>query len=55
MLLKVMPSADGGGNSQAGGGGAGGDGAAIRRNSGFSVTINNSGTIQGSTSATGVG
>ena len=48
-------SADGGGNSQAGGGGAGGDGAAIRRNSGFSVTINNSGTIQGSTSATGVG
>ena len=48
-------SADGGGNSQAGGGAAGGDGAAIRRNSGFSVTINNSGTIQGSTSATGVG
>ena len=48
-------SADGGGNSQAGGGAAGGDGAAIRRNSGFSVTINNSGTIQGSTTATGVG
>ena len=38
-----------------GGGGAGGNGAAIRRNSGFSVTINNSGTITGDTSATGVG
>ena len=36
-------------------GGAGGNGAAIRRNSGFSVTINNSGTIQGDTSATGIG
>ena len=48
-------NAGGGGNSQTGGGGAGGNGAAIRRNSGFSVTINNSGTITGSTSATGVG
>ena len=48
-------SADNGGNSQAGGGSAGGDGAAIRRTSGFSVTLNNSGTVQGSTSATGVG
>ena len=38
-----------------GGGGGGGDGAAIRRTSGFSVTINNSRTVQGSTSATGVG
>ena len=47
-------AANGGGSSQAGGGSGGGDGAAIRRNSGFSVTINNSGTIQGSTSATGV-
>ena len=50
----------GGSGGQAGGGpgaaqgGAGANGAAIRRNSGFSVTINNSGTIQGSTSATGV-
>tara|TARA_A100001388_G_scaffold236402_1_gene190347 strand:- start:1221 stop:2204 length:984 start_codon:yes stop_codon:yes gene_type:complete len=44
-----------GGNSQAGGGAAGGNGAAIRRNSGFSVTINNSGTIQGDTNATGIG
>ena len=47
-------AANSGGSSQAGGGSGGGDGAAIRRNSGFSVTINNSGTIQGSTSATGV-
>ena len=38
-----------------GGGGGGGNGAAIRRNSGFSVTINNSGTVQGDTNATGVG
>ena len=48
-------NANNGGNSQAGGGGGGGNGAAIRRNSGFSVTINNSGTIQGDTNATGVG
>ena len=44
-----------GGSSQRSGGSGGGDGAAIRRTSGFSVTINNSGTVQGSTSATGVG
>ena len=44
----------GGGQSRAtGGGGAGASGAAIRRTSGFSVSINNSGTIQGSTTATG--
>ena len=48
-------NANNGNSSQAGGGSAGGNGAAIRRNSGFSVTINNNGTIQGSTSATGVG
>jgi hypothetical protein len=48
-------NANNGGSSQAGGGSGGGNGAAIRRNSGFSVTINNSGTIQGSTNATGVG
>lgn len=35
-------------------GGAGQNGAAIRRNSGFNVTINNSGTIGGDTNATGV-
>ena len=48
-------NAGGGGGSQTGGGAAGGNGAAIRRNSGFSVTINNSGSITGSTTATGVG
>ena len=48
-------AADNGGSSQAGGGSGGGDGAAIRRTSGFSVTINNNGTIQGDTSATGIG
>ena len=47
--------ADNGNSAQAGGGSAGGDGAAIRRNSGFNVTINNNGTIQGDTTATGVG
>tara|TARA_Y100001937_G_scaffold9685_1_gene11923 strand:- start:5598 stop:6581 length:984 start_codon:yes stop_codon:yes gene_type:complete len=47
-------NANNGGNSQASGGSGGGNGAAIRRNSGFSVTINNNGTIQGDTSATGV-
>ena len=48
-------NAQNGSGSQTGGGSAGGNGAAIRRNSGFSVTINNSGTITGSTTATGVG
>ena len=43
-----------GSGSQTGGGTGGASGAAIRRNSGFSVTINNSGTITGSTTATGV-
>ena len=47
-------AANNGGSSQAGGGSGGGDGAAIRRVSGFSVTINNSGTIQGDQNATGV-
>ena len=47
-------AADNGGSAQAGGGGAGGDGAAIRRIGGYSVTINNSGTIQGNQNATGV-
>ena len=43
------------GFSQGGSGGAGGaSGAAIRRISGFNVTINNSGTIQGDTNATGI-
>ena len=43
--------AQGGPGGGQGGGGA--NGAAIRRTSGFSVTINNSGTIQGDTNATG--
>ena len=47
-------AANNGGSSQAGGGSGGGDGAAIRRVSGFSVTINNNGTIQGNQNATGV-
>ena len=48
-------NANNGNSAQAGGGSAGGNGAAIRRTSGFNVTINNNGTIQGSTTATGVG
>ena len=48
-------SGSGGAGKQTGAAGSGGgDGAAIRRSSGFTVTINNSGTIQGSTSATNV-
>ena len=47
-------NAGNGGGSQTGGGAGGGNGAAIRRTSGLSVTINNSGTVSGSTSATGV-
>ena len=47
-------AANNGGSAQAGGGSGGGDGAAIRRIGGYSVTINNSGTIQGDQNATGV-
>ena len=49
-------AANGGGSSQAGGGSGGGDGAAIRRTSGFSVTINklSGSTVQGDENATGV-
>lgn len=43
-----------GDDAQGTGGAPGGPGAAIRRNAGFSVTINNSGTIQGSTTESGV-
>ena len=44
-----------GGEGSSSAGGAGGpDGAAIRRNSGFTVNISNSGTLSGSTNATGV-
>ena len=44
----------GGEGSSSGGGSAGSDGAAIRRNSGFTVNISNSGTLSGSTTATSV-
>jgi len=49
---------DGGGGSgsvcRSGGTGAGSDGAAIRKTSGISFTINNSGTVNGATDAIGV-
>ena len=48
-------NAGSGGNRNTSGGSGGGNGAAIRRTSGFSVTINNSGSIQGDQNATGVG
>ena len=51
---QASGGAGGGSGSQTGGGSGGASGAAIRRNSGFSVTLNNSGTIQGDTNATGV-
>ena len=44
----------GGEGSSSGGGAAGPDGAAIRRNSGFTVNVSNSGTLSGSTNSTGV-
>ena len=47
-------NAGGGQNRATSGGGGGSNGAAIRRISGYNVTINNSGTIQGGTSDTGV-
>ncbi len=46
---------DGGERSESAGGQPGGTGAAIRKpNNSFSVTLNNSGTVEGSTSALGV-
>ena len=48
-------SGSGGEGSTNSGGEPGGNGAAIRRTSGYSVTISNSGTTRGSTTATGVG
>ena len=50
---QAQGGAGGGQSRDTGGGGAGASGAAIRRTSGFSVSINNNGTIQGSTTATG--
>ena len=51
---QAQGNAGGGNNSQTSGGSGGANGAAIRRISGYNVTINNSGTIQGDTNATGV-
>ena len=48
-------SAGSGQSRNTSGGSGGGDGAAIRRISGYNVTINNNGSITGSTTATGVG
>ena len=47
-------NAGSGQNRATSGGGGGSNGAAIRRISGYNVTINNSGTIQGGTTDTGV-
>ena len=51
---QASGNAGGGQSRNTSGGGGGGNGAAIRRTSGFSVTINNSGTVQGRTTDTGV-
>ena len=51
---QASGNAGAGGNNNTSGGPGGGNGAAIRRISGYNVTINNSGSITGSTSATGV-
>ena len=50
---QASGGAGNGSNAENGGGAGGASGAAIRRTSGFSVSINNSGSIQGSTTATG--
>ena len=47
-------AADAGGNANYGGGAAGAEGSAIRKSSGVSFTLNNSGTINGNTNQTGV-
>ena len=52
---QAQGNAGGGQSRNTAGGGGGGNGAAIRRTSGFSVTINNSGSITGDQNATGVG
>ncbi len=51
---QAQGGAGDGNNAENSGGAGGASGAAIRRTSGFSVSINNSGTINGSTTATGV-
>ena len=51
---QAQGGAGAGNNAENSGGAGGASGAAIRRTSGFSVSVNNSGTINGSTTATGV-
>ena len=51
---QLGSNAGSGQNRATSGGGGGANGAAIRRISGYNVTINNSGTIQGGTTDTGV-
>ena len=51
---QAQGNAGGGQSRNTSGGSGGANGAAIRRISGYNVTINNSGTIQGDTNATGV-
>ena len=51
---QAQGNAGGGQSRNTAGGSGGANGAAIRRISGYNVTINNSGTIQGDTNATGV-
>ena len=45
---------DGGEGSESPGGSGGGDGAAIRKGSGFTISVVNNGTVRGDTDATGV-
>ena len=47
-------AADAGGNAHTSGGAGGAEGSAIRKSSGVSFTLNNSGTINGNTNQTGV-
>jgi len=51
---QASSNAAAGGNNNTSGGSGGGNGAAIRRISGYNVTINNSGSITGDQNATGV-
>ena len=54
QFIGLLHGSGGAGKQTEEAGSGGGDGAALRRTSGFAVTINNSGTIQGSTTATNV-
>ena len=54
QVVKHLGNAGGGQNRNTSGGSGGANGAAIRRISGYNVTINNNGSITGSTTDTGV-